>query len=94
MRVERKSFLFYFIFWRGWKDQWGWVVGNERPGTDHVTSGPMRGLEKMHPMAHTHRKKDMATLWLNRHSEADSVKEKNKKKIPHTGDTESFDRCG
>ena len=36
---------------------------NERPGTDHVTSGPMKGLEKkMHPMAHTHRHPDMATL--------------------------------
>ena len=32
---------------------------NERPGTDHVTSGPMRGLErKMHSMAHTDRHPD------------------------------------
>ena len=29
---------------------------NERPGTDHVISGPMRGLEKKpHPMAQTDR---------------------------------------
>ena len=28
---------------------------NERPGTDHVTSGPMRGLEKkLQPMAQNH----------------------------------------
>ena len=28
---------------------------NERPGIDHVTSGPMSGLnKKMQPMPHTH----------------------------------------
>ena len=27
----------------------GWT--NDCHGTDHLTSGPMRGLEKMHPMA-------------------------------------------
>ena len=26
---------------------------NEMTGTDHVISGPMRGLKKMHPMAQT-----------------------------------------
>ena len=32
---------------------------NERPGTVHVTSGPIRGLEnKMHLMAQTHTQKD------------------------------------
>ena len=48
---------------------------NERPGTDHVIWGPMRGLEKkMHPMAQTDRQTDMVTLWLNRPSAANSVK--------------------
>ena len=45
---------------------------NERPGTDHVTSGPMRGLgKKLHPMAqnqsttdpHTHGHGDSMTEW-------------------------------
>ena len=27
---------------------------NVRPRTDYVTLGPMRGPNKMHPMAHTH----------------------------------------
>ena len=32
---------------------------NERPGPDHVTSGPMRGLEKkLHSMAQNHRQTD------------------------------------
>ena len=38
---------------------------NERPGTDHVISGPMRGLEKTAPdgaNTHTHTHPDMATL--------------------------------
>ena len=29
------------------------VGPNERPGTDHVISGPIRGLKKLHPMAQT-----------------------------------------
>ena len=33
---------------------------NERPGTDHVTSGPMKGLKKMHPMAHREEEKKQA----------------------------------
>ena len=28
---------------------------NEGSGTDHVISGPMRGLKKMHPMAQTNK---------------------------------------
>ena len=35
---------------------------NERPGTDHVTSGKIRGLKKLHPMAQTDKQTDMATL--------------------------------
>ena len=39
-------------------------------GTDHVISGQMRGLKKMHPMAQTNRQTDtqtdIATLRLNR----------------------------
>ena len=35
---------------------------NERHGTGHVTSGPMRGLEKTAPMTQTHRHMDMASL--------------------------------
>ena len=35
---------------------------NEWSGTDHVTSGPMRGLEKkMHPMAQTYKQTDKQT---------------------------------
>ena len=40
---------------------------NERPGTDHVTWGPMRGLEKNCTYV-TNKRTDMATLWLNRPS--------------------------
>ena len=32
---------------------------NERPGTDHVISGQMRGLKKLHPMAQTSRHPDI-----------------------------------
>ena len=44
---------------------------NERPGTNHMTSGPMRGLTKScsdgakphtHTNTHTHTQTDMATL--------------------------------
>ena len=35
---------------------------NERPGTDHVTSGPMRGLDKNCTNKQTSRQTDMATL--------------------------------
>ena len=31
-------------------------------GTDHVISGPIRDMEKMHMLAQTNRQKDMATL--------------------------------
>ena len=31
---------------------------NERPVTDHVTSGPMRGLKKLHPMTKSSRHTD------------------------------------
>ena len=37
---------------------------NDRPGTDHVTSGAMRGLEKTAPMAHTDRSQ------TNRHGDS------------------------
>ena len=54
------------------------LESNERPGTGHVTSGPMRGQKKLHPMAHNHTttkpQTDMAALWLNRPSGANSVK--------------------
>ena len=66
---------------------------NERPGTDHVTSGPMRGLEKLHSdtqtqaQTHTDRQTDMAILWLNWHSGADSVK------FPHTGGALTLSTC-
>ena len=54
---------------------------NDRPGTDHVISGPMKGLEenfirwrrqKDRQTKDTHM--DMATLWLNPPSGVDSVK--------------------
>ena len=35
-----------------------WEGTNERPGTDHVISGPIRGLKKLHPMAQNHRQTD------------------------------------
>ena len=41
---------------------------NEGPGTDHVISGPMRGLKRLHPSAnintdgHTYRHTNMATF--------------------------------
>ena len=45
---------------------------NERPGTDHVTSGPMSGLGKnctrWRKHTYTHTQMDMAILWLNRPS--------------------------
>ena len=50
---------------------------NERPGTDHVTSGPLRGLKKTAPNGknrQTDKRLDMATLGLNRPSGANSVK--------------------
>ena len=31
---------------------------NERPRTDHVTSGPMRALKKLHPMSQNHTQTD------------------------------------
>ena len=31
---------------------------NERPGTDNVISGPMRGLIKLHPLAQTDKQTD------------------------------------
>ena len=35
---------------------------NEMPGTDHVISGPMRGLEqKLHPMTQTNRQTEPQT---------------------------------
>ena len=46
--------------------EWGGGT-NERPGTDHVTSGPMRGLEKnctrwrRHTNTQTHRNGDSMT---------------------------------
>ena len=33
-------------------------------GTDHVISGPMRGLKKLQLMAHTDRQTDIQTLGL------------------------------
>ena len=59
--------------WPGWTGE----ETNERPGTDHMTWGPMRGLEKTSPdgaQPRTHGRTDKATLWLNRPSGADSVK--------------------
>ena len=37
---------------------------NEKPGTDHVISGPMRGLEKLHLMAQADRQTDKRTWRL------------------------------
>ena len=39
---------FHYLFWGGGST-------NERPGTDHLISGPMGGLKKLHPMAQTNR---------------------------------------
>ena len=50
---------------------------NEKPGTDHVTSGPMRGLkENCSRWQNTHPdiQADMVTIWLNRPTGADSMK--------------------
>ena len=38
--------------------RWGKGVKKERPGTDHVISGPMRGIKQLHPMAQTDRQRD------------------------------------
>ena len=41
------------------KGDQGWGRTNESPGTDHVTSGPMRGLKKkLHPMTQTNKQTD------------------------------------
>ena len=37
---------------------------NERPGTDHVTKGPMRGLQKLQLMPQTDTEKDIWTWRL------------------------------
>ena len=51
------------------------VKTNERPGTDHVISGPMRGLKNCTWLRkQTQPQTDMETLWLNLPSGADSVK--------------------
>ena len=34
---------------------------NDRPGTDHVTRGPIRGQKKLHTMAQKHRQTDRQT---------------------------------
>ena len=63
----------------GYNKNWGEGIGvgrtNERPGTDHVISGPMRGLKKTAPDGadrkinkQTDRQTNMATLWLIRPS--------------------------
>ena len=51
-----EGFFFIFIFW---------LETNKRPGTGHVTSGPMRGLERNCTLwpGHIDRHLDMATLW-------------------------------
>ena len=44
------SFLFLFLFcWSNFLGMEGGGGTNERPGIDHVSSGPMRGLEKTAP---------------------------------------------
>ena len=51
---------------------------NERPVTDHVTSGPMRGLGKMHPMAQTNKQTSGHGDSMTELAQwADSVKTKN-----------------
>ena len=54
--------------------EWGRTY--ERPGNDHVILGSIRGLGKNSTRwpKHTQTHKDMATLWLNLPSRADSVK--------------------
>ena len=42
--------IYYYFFFGG-----GAGGTNERPGTDHVNSGPMRGLKKLNPMAQNHK---------------------------------------
>ena len=61
------------ILGRGWG---GGGLTNERPGSDHVIWGPMRGLEKncTRWRKQTHRHTDMATLWPTRPSGAELVK--------------------
>ena len=48
----------YFFFWGGEGGRGGGRT-NARPGTDQMTSGPRK---KLHPMAQTDIKTDMATL--------------------------------
>ena len=69
--IKYNGILCFFKKWRGGgKGEGGepWRT-NERPGTDHVISGPMRGLEKTatdganrHPEIHTDKYTNMATL--------------------------------
>ena len=49
-----------FFNWGGGQGGRG---GGEGPGTDHVISGSMRGLKKIHPMAQLDRQADIATIW-------------------------------
>ena len=41
-------------FWK-WLETAGGGMTDERPKTDHVISGSMRGVKKLHPMAQTSR---------------------------------------
>ena len=48
---------------RGGEGRGGEGRTNERPESDHVTSRPLRGLEKkLHPMAQNHKQTDMVSL--------------------------------
>ena len=64
---------------------------NERPGTDHVISGPMRGLGKNCTWwrKHTDRQRDMATIWPTRPSGAELVKNCCLKLIPKLSELKS-----
>ena len=55
--------------------EWGRKGGTMRGRwTDHVISGPMGGLKKLHPLGQTDKPTDMVTLQLNLRSGANSVK--------------------
>ena len=75
---EGTDWLCFALLFSSGNDRW-WTCSlrrptgfaNERPGSDHVTWGQMRGLEKNYMKRN--RQTDIATLWKNR-PRVDSLK--------------------
>ena len=63
---------------------WGWPMRGQ--ATDHVISGPMRGLTKncIRWLTQTDKHTNRQTLWLNRPSVAESLKSPKNNKITNT----------